>query len=564
MSINHSMYEETVERATKLFLDGWIVSLGLSGKDSGAASICVVEGLKRAHAINPNVGPLYVVTTNTTLDNMVLHEYMMDLHEDLNTFASDTGLPIITKELKPSLANNPMVEYVGRGKLLRTPQTSASGRDCASDWKIKPMERFLKSLQQKHQTTKIVSISGARDSESTVRAMNLKKRNESATKVVATGLGWTQAIIKDWSLNDVWQLFKVVDECEIDSYSDRFDAMKRHYSAGNGGTCDLFAGIQNNKECGARFGCVLCAMNPTDRSLEAQLAVSPKTYGFMKPLNDLRTYMINTLFDYNKRSLLGREMKDGFIKVGINQYSMEYRMDLLRYVLTIQQDAFDQHGYHPIDLIDYRELLAIQYHWSREGGEPEPGMALKIWHEIVEDGMRYPIPHTEKIEAAFSPVYMYFPLEDYMDQDNSIGLDDEGLYGEYKHLARVYYRDGIKHQVVKYDESSAFEVVTENSKAMMFVDSFYPDLVEGGYLENKCPTVMLKHLLESGVVRIAKGSIDRLNRDAKRAQALFSLRTTTGIPVDEAILRLSVSKKIKDRVVELTANTSQTAMDFIL
>ena len=56
MSINHSMYEETVERATKLFLDGWIVSLGLSGKDSGAASICVVEGLKRAHAINPNVG----------------------------------------------------------------------------------------------------------------------------------------------------------------------------------------------------------------------------------------------------------------------------------------------------------------------------------------------------------------------------------------------------------------------------------------------------------------------------------------------------------------------------
>ena len=284
----------------------------------------------------------------------------------------------------------------------------------------------------------------------------------------------------------------------------------------------------------------------------------------MKPLNDLRTFMINTLFDFNKRSLLGREMKDGFIKVGINQYSMEYRMDILRYVLTIQQDAFNQHGYHPIDLIDYRELLAIQYHWSREGGEPEPGMALKIWHEIVEDGMRYPIPHTEKIEAAFSPVYMYFPLEDYMDQDNSIGLDDEGLYGEYKHLARVYYRDGIKHQVVKYDESSAFEVVTENSKAMMFVDSFYPDLVEGGYLENKCPTVMLKHLLESGVVRIAKGSIDRLNRDAKRAQALFSLRTTTGIPVDEAILRLSVPKKIKDRVVELTANTSKTAMDFIL
>ncbi|HDS1208433.1 TPA: hypothetical protein QDZ84_003472 [Shewanella algae] len=91
---NHYKSEEAIERAKQLFLDVWIVSLGLSGKDSGAASVCVVEGLKRAFDINKNVGPLYIVTTNTTLDNMVLHDYMMRLHDDLNQYALFNGLPI--------------------------------------------------------------------------------------------------------------------------------------------------------------------------------------------------------------------------------------------------------------------------------------------------------------------------------------------------------------------------------------------------------------------------------------------------------------------------------------
>ncbi|GGP58915.1 hypothetical protein GCM10009347_26640 [Shewanella algicola] len=179
------------------------------------------------------------------------------------------------------------------------------------------------------------------------------------------------ALIKDWSLNDVWQLFSIVDDGDIESYSDNFHYMKKHYSAGNAGVCDLFAGnLAQNKSCGSRFGCFLCALNKEDLSLENQMDTDPKTYGFMRPLNDLRTYMINTLFDYNNRSTLGRKLsKDGYIKVGLNQYSLPYRMKLLKMVLTIQQEAYETSGNHTIDLIDYKELLAIQFAWSREGGE---------------------------------------------------------------------------------------------------------------------------------------------------------------------------------------------------
>jgi DNA sulfur modification protein DndC len=247
-----------------LFLAGWCVVLGVSGKDSGAASVCIVEGLLRASAIKPgHGGTLHVVTTNTTLDNMVLHDYMMQLHEDMRHYGQEKNLSIFTHELKPSLSKSPMVEYIGKGKLLRTAATSNNGRDCAIDWKIIPMKRFLKSLQKQYKTTKIVSISGSRESESLARSKSLDSRSESETEMVATGLGWSQPIIKDWSLNDVWQLFKVIDDGDIESYSDRFDSMRKHYAAGNGGVCDLFAGDTKNKNtsksCGSRFGCTLCA-----------------------------------------------------------------------------------------------------------------------------------------------------------------------------------------------------------------------------------------------------------------------------------------------------------------
>jgi DNA sulfur modification protein DndC len=547
-SHDHDQYEFAVVRAQQLFLDGWRVSIGFSGKDSSAACVCIVEGLRRAKAIRGDVGPLHVVTTNTTLDNMVLHDYMLTLHDDLIEYGRQHDLPIECHELKPALSSLPVVEFVGRGKLLRTPETSSNGRDCALDWKIKPMKTFLKSLSKKYQTDKICSISGSRDDESNVRKGNLKKRGETAHTPVMTDLGWTLALIKEWSLSDVWHLFELIDNDNIESFSDNLWLMKKHYSASNGGACDLFAGkLAANKSCGNRFGCVLCAQVNEDNSLLNKINIDPVQYGFMRPLNDLRTYMVNTLYDFSKRSTLGRKLtKDGYIKVGLNHYSLEYRMDLLRYILTIQQDTYESGGNHTIDLIDYRELLAIQFAWSREGGEEAPGMALQIWHDIVNNGQRYPIPKTTLVEKSFTPTYTYFPLMKFVESNQPVGLDDEGIQavGKFKEIERMFNRNGEKHRVIRYTESSSFNVVTKNAFAMTFVEDFYLELLEDGHLENKCPTVMLKQLLESGVVTLAKGTIGRVHDDARRAQALNSLRATTGIPTAEAIMALSVSEKV--------------------
>ncbi|MGI2118405.1 phosphoadenosine phosphosulfate reductase family protein [Shewanella oncorhynchi] len=560
-SHDHGKYETTVARVQKLFLDGWRVVLGLSGKDSIATSVCVIEGLKRARAMNADVGPLYVVTTDTTIENIVLHDYMLTLHDDISAYAIENDLPIECRVLKPALSSQPLVEYIGRGKLLRTPETSSKSRDCAYSWKIMPLKSFLTDLVKKHQTEKICSISGSRDDESLKRAANLAKRQENEFAPVMSELGWTMAPIKNWTLNDVWQLFSIIDVGDIESYSDHFDQLKKHYSAGNGGVCDLFAGKSINaaaKKCGARHGCFLCCQTKRDTSLENQINIDPKTYGFMKPLNELRTYMLNTLFDYNHRSTLGRKLSnEGYIKVGLNQYNLTYRMNLLRYVLSIQANAYELNGNHIIDLIDYRELLAIQYHWSREGGEPEPGMALKIWHEVVNEGVRYSIPETTYTVQILTLEYRYFPLVTFVESNQPVGLDDEGLDGKFKSLTRIFKKNGESHRVIRYTESPSFDVVTADAKAMMFVEDFYIELVEDGHLTAKCPTVMLKHLLESGVVTLAKGTIGRVHDDARRAQALNSLRATLDVSIPDAIMLLSVSERqmhldIASRVAENT------------
>ena len=123
---------KTINTLKKLFLQDCILSCGLSGKDSSVVAHCAVEALKQAKEEKPtHRGMLYIVTTNTTIDNFEIHNFILQLHEAAREYAKEYDLPIITKELKPKLFNTPIVEYLGRGKLLRTMQTAARGRDCS-------------------------------------------------------------------------------------------------------------------------------------------------------------------------------------------------------------------------------------------------------------------------------------------------------------------------------------------------------------------------------------------------------------------------------------------------
>jgi DNA sulfur modification protein DndC len=571
--------DTTVNTLTGLLLQGWIFSIGLSGKDSFCVAHCAIEALTKAKSVRDDVGPIYLATTDTTLDNFEVHKYVMSIHGAAVQFGKNNSLDIRSECLSPALSSLPMVDYIGKGKLLRTPQTARKGRDCAVSWKIEPAKKFLKSLNGIHQTNKILSLSGTRDDESVVRAKNIAKRGESISTVVKTEIGYTLAPIKDWTKKDVWGLIGAIEDDKIESFAeDVMAGMRKHYSAANGGMCDAFTsdGKKSARACGARHGCVICAMVTNDTSLENQIDIDPKRYGYMEGFTRIRKFMLDTLFDYERsRSLVGRETKaGGWIKVGYNQYSMLYRQELLRYFLTldaIEDDAAERDGHEPrFQLIDEKTLLTIQYHWSREGGEKTPGEALQIWHDIYTEGNRYAIPETHNSPKTYLdfdyanlsyvagtefPKYRWLNINDFADQviDFSsldlVGLSPTGVDIPLSHAPKVKADNGSYENVVPFRESDSFSIC-QITDAQWFIEDTFKDLVELGMTdpENQVdPTEMLKFMLYRNVIIIHKGSMARLHRETKRAQLINAI-TRAGRYFETVFLAHSITE---DQYIQL-------------
>jgi DNA sulfur modification protein DndC len=565
----------TIENIKSLFSQGWIVTVGLSGKDSFCVAHCALEALREVKATNPNVGTLYLVTTDTTLDNFEVHGFLHELHTAAVDYAHEYDLPVITKFLRPALSSTPMVEYIGRGKLLRTPQTTRNGRDCAVDWKIEPMKKYLREIRKTHQTEKVVALSGSRSEESTVRAANIEKRGETINTIASTDMGYTMAPIKDWGVNEVWSLIGQIEDGHIDSFAEvQAKGLRKHYAAGNGGTCDIFLGNNkaSDKACGARFGCVLCSLVPNDKSLEQQILTDEKQYGYMQPFVDLRAFMNNTLHDMERsRSLVGRDIdKDGWLKINYNQYSMQYRQELLRYVLTIdvrEREAAEDLGMAPrFQMITEQALIAIQYHWSREGGEKQAGEALRAWNDVYIEGKRHNfnpavlMSYDTELDALKAGRFIsgdkrgtdrFLHLDTFLKNiTQGQGFDAEGLkvHDEYYPASQgimIPVEDGRQERVVQVSHAKAFNV--PELSADEFVNDTFVLLLEDGELDNVDPTEMLKIMLHHGIIELRRGAINRLHKEAKRAQAINAMMRA-GVYFETLYFHNSVTKEERDNM----------------
>lgn len=555
----------TINIIKKLLLEGWYLQIGVSGKDSFCVAHCAVKALKEAIKINPKVGPVYFSTVDTTIDNFEIVSFLRECHHQLDEYAQEHSLPVITKIIEPTTQQRPLVQYIGRGLLLRTMTNQTGRRQCTSDWKITPTIKFNKQIQEKHQTTKVLNLSGSRDEESVSRAANLAKRGESIDVITTTDMGYKLAPIKDWTLSDVWGLINKIDNGDEESFGENLTTdLRKHYSAGNSGTCDLFVGnsTKNNKPCSNRFGCFLCSLVAEDKSLTNQIEASPKTYGYMKgPLN-LRQYMFNTLNDFKlTRAQYGKKLiNKSHIKLDYNDYSMAYRAQLLRLTLTL--DAIEIERAETIgeeakfQLIDYPSIVTIQYFWSKEGGESSPGEALKIWHDVHTFNKRYAIPDTSYVAPQPNP-----KNDRFFDVNKAINeLSFDGLSISTKEKTRFK-----THQIKSHGEtilctpfyqSKNFEIGLGGS-AWEYVEETFLNYLEQGTLTAKvCPSVILKDLLRLGVVKVAQGHLARLHKQVQRAQ-LTNYIVANQYELNNYFMACSENEKLMD--LSCIANTSLDA-----
>ena len=189
-----------------------------------------------------------------------------------------------------------------------------------------------------------------------------------------------------------------------------------------------------------RPGCALCAAVGRDKSLDAMLESDDK-YQYLIPLNKLQRFLVDTQYDLNRRSWLGRTIDDnGYVAIAPDAYSPTMQRELLSYALTIDRNeriAAGRLGIAPrFQLISFEQLIAIDAIWSIQGYHPRPFEAIHIWKSVYEKGKSFepPAVDTSKYSKKIpSPRYLYI--------DNN--WDDDAGYSEMYSGARHLMADFV-------------------------------------------------------------------------------------------------------------------------
>ncbi|MDF2461861.1 MAG: hypothetical protein K0Q43_96 [Ramlibacter sp.] len=318
-----------------------------AGKDSSTALNLLLTTAAALRRRAQPVPPIIVTHANTGIENPSMVQYAKREMQLVLAYARKHDLDVKVQVAHPNLTETWPVRVIGGRALPTFPGTN---RDCTSELKINGMTRLrkalLKRLKDAPARPEPVVLLGTRYEESAVRAANMRERGESHVEV-RRGVSETGkpsnlflSPICWWTSDDVWGYLGLVRAGELDGYS-TFEETMRVYADAMGVSCvivaeDMSKTAKTSKACGARHGCALCTASDRDASMENMLAIDPR-YTFMRPLNSLRNFLSATRWDMDRRSWLGRTIKEGYVRIGPDAYSPSMMEELLRYALTIDE-----------------------------------------------------------------------------------------------------------------------------------------------------------------------------------------------------------------------------------
>jgi DNA sulfur modification protein DndC len=136
--------EKLVDLTAKLYLEDdnpWVVGYS-GGKDSSACLQLMWRALEKIKSQNKPIKPLYVITTDTLVENPVVATWVKTSLDLLRNKAKDKGLPIFPSLLTPNIEETFWVNLIGKGY----PAPNTKFRWCTERMKIRPSDRFLRKI----------------------------------------------------------------------------------------------------------------------------------------------------------------------------------------------------------------------------------------------------------------------------------------------------------------------------------------------------------------------------------------------------------------------------------
>lgn len=476
-----------------------------AGKDSTVMLYLVIEVAVERKAQGLPMNQILVTHASTQVDNPAYEEVTRTEIERIRAYAVAMDLPLRLDIAVPSLNDSWAVRIIS-GRALPT-FANSSTRDCSISLKIQPQQRQRKAaLKELSVVGAPVVCVGTRFDESTSRNARMKLRGESDSEVwsedVRTPAGkkvrteLRLSPICYFSQEDVWVILAELQSGDRKSYTDAA-AIWEAYRDGGGTSCAIVSDDAMKaaaKACGARFGCWSCAAVGRDKSLEAMIESDPK-YEFMRGLNRLQRFIVDSQYDMNRRQWAGRTITaDGYIAIAPDAYSPKMQRDLLLYSLTLdkkERTAALDLGVEPrFEIVTRQQLIAIDIIWSMQGHQPRAFEAVHLWCDVNEAGNDYFPPEVGAIAAIDKkvpkPLWLYVGRDYDSDKGNTsfytgarnIMADMVGATENGGCQQNIELGDG--RIVMGVDKSDFFEVDQQGA-----ADFFYWDAMESRVHECK-------------------------------------------------------------------------------
>ena len=372
----------------------WVIGYS-GGKDSTATLQLVWTALRSLERAKLGK-PIYVISTDTLVENPVVSTWVLKSLEMINCAAKEQGLPISAQQLSPDPTNSFWVNLLGRGYPAPRPKF----RWCTERLKISPSHEFINSVVQRH--GEAILVLGTRKAESTARATVMNRYEKMRVKDRLSPNGnlpnsFVYTPIEDWTNDDVWMFLMQVENPW--GYNNK-DLLTMYQGASPDNECPLVVDT-STPSCGdSRFGCWVCTMVAQDKSMQAMIQ-NDEEKDWMLPLLNLRNKFApkNSDGKWDDRYLRDFRRMNGSVQLFHNRpipgpYVQAVREAWLRDLLTAQQVIRETGPIHVqnIELIRLAELEEIRRIWVMEKHELEDSLP-RIYSDAM--GETYPGQHLD-------------------------------------------------------------------------------------------------------------------------------------------------------------------------
>lgn len=348
--------------------------LGYSGgKDSTLLCQLVFEML-RTLAPEERTKKVYVVTSDTMVENPIVKDYMYRMNRAINAASQAERLNVEAHILYPEIRQTFWSLVIGLG--YPTPEPPGF-RWCTERLKINPSNKFTYDTIKKD--GEIVILLGVRKAESAARSKSISA-HEIEGKILSPHVSIPKAYVYnplteiDNSL--VWE-YLLKDDAQSAWGTDNKFLFSLYQGEPLGEEQSVVGEVDKDKipvTGNSRFGCWCCTMVKEDKSLQNFIDHGATQ---LIPLRKFRNWLVELRVtpearDWRRRN--GSVYFNSEGEFGRGPFTLETRKEILRRLLQLE----DETGY---ELITMDELKMIDKLWEDEGDLSRRTL-VEIYHEV--------------------------------------------------------------------------------------------------------------------------------------------------------------------------------------